>query len=85
MARAYAGILATLALVTSLAHGLIHARETDAILLGAWVSLLVFAGVGCVVGWIAGQTVDESVRVILESELVREESAERAQTPIPAA
>jgi len=85
MAHAYAGILGTLALVTSLAHGLIHARETDAILLGAWLSMLAFAGVGCVVGWIGGRTVEESVRVILQSELAQEESPERAQMPPPAA
>jgi len=85
MARTYAGILGTLALLTSLAHSFIHACETDAMLFAAWSSLLVFAGVGCVVGWIAGRTVEESVGAILQSRLAQEESAEEAQTPAPAA
>ena len=63
MAQTYAGILGLLALLTSLGHGFIHARETEAILLTAWLSLLVFAPVGYLVGWIACRTVEESVRV----------------------
>ena len=68
MARTYAGILGLLALLTSLARGFIHARETDAVLLTAWWSLLVFAAVGYVVGWIAGRTVEESLSATIEAQ-----------------
>jgi len=85
VARTYAGILGLLALLTSLAHGFIHARETDAVLLGAWCSLLVFAAVGYVVGWIAGRIVDESVSATLEDQLAQEMSAEASRADASAA
>jgi len=76
VARTYAGILGPLALIASLAHGLIHAAEIDVMLFWAWGSLLVFAPIGYVVGALAGRTVEESVRSAIEVELAREESAE---------
>ena len=74
MARTYAGILGPLALVTSLARGLIHAQQTEAMLLGAWCSLVVFAAVGYVVGWIAERTVEGSVSASIEAHLAGGES-----------
>jgi hypothetical protein len=67
-----------LALITSLAHGFIHAMHTEAMLLAAWLSLLGFSAVGYLVGWIAGRTVEESVSSIIEAELAREESSAEA-------
>ena len=84
MARIYAGILGPLAMLTSLARGFIHARETEAILLGAWYSLLVFAAVGCVIGWTAGRIVEESVGATIEAELAREKSTEQSEAVVPA-
>ena len=68
MARAYAGILGPVALLTSLAHGWIHGREVEVILLVAWSSLLVFSAAGGLIGWIAQRTVDEAVRVRIANE-----------------
>ena len=84
MARTYAGILGPLAFLTSLIHGLIHARPTASILLGAWCSLLVFAVVGCIVGWIAQRTVDESVIAVIEAELTKDATDQRAQPTVAA-
>lgn len=77
MARTYAGILGPLAFLTSLALGVLHAEETDSVLFAAWVSLLVFSVVGCVIGWIAGRTVEESVQAIISAELESKEAVER--------
>ena len=80
MARTYAGILGPLALLIALAHGLVHAAQPDTILLVGWCSLLVFAAVGYLVGWIAGRTVEESVGATIQAELAREPSPEEPQT-----
>ncbi len=68
MARIYAGILGPLALLTTLAHGALHAQPVDATLLGAWWALLIFAALGSVIGWIAGHTVEEEVRARIAGE-----------------
>lgn len=62
MARIYAGILGPLALLTSLARGVVHAWPTERTLLVAWTSLIAFAGLGAVIGWTAQRIVDEEVR-----------------------
>jgi hypothetical protein len=72
VARIYAGILGPLALVTSLAEGVIHARPAEGILLAAWCSLLVFASLGYVIGWIAERIVDEAVNAGIQARLARE-------------
>jgi hypothetical protein len=81
VARTYAGILGPLALLIALAHGLVHAAEPETILLVGWCSLLVFAVVGYLVGWIAGRTVDESVGATIQAELAQEPSPENPQPP----
>lgn len=83
MARIYAGILGPLALLTSLVHGLIHARQTEAILFAAWCSLIVFAAVGYLVGWIAGRTVEASVAAGIRAELTAEETTAEIESPLP--
>lgn len=77
MARTYAGILGLVALLTSLARGFIHAHQTDAILVGAWQNLLVFAAVGYLAGWIAGRIVVDSVNTTIRDELARDEPDEK--------
>lgn len=81
MAVRYAGVLGLLAFVTSTARGLLHGSEVEPTLLTAWVSLLVFAAIGGVVGWIAGRAVEESVRARIAEALAAEEnSADAAGT-----
>ena len=77
MARRYAGILGPLALLVSLAHGAIHAHECELVLLTGWLSLVSFAMVGGVLGWLAEQAVKDSVRSQVEAELAAE-----ADTPV---
>jgi len=79
VARTYAGILGSLALLTSLARGFLHAQSTDTMLLTAWCSLMVFAAVGYVVGGIAARTVEESVIATVQSRLTQEKSSEEAR------
>jgi hypothetical protein len=85
VARIYAGILGPLALLTCLARGAIHATPVETILLEAWCCLVVFAAVGYVIGWIAGRSVEESVRgtiaaeVAAENELAANRSAAAAE------
>jgi len=79
VARTYAGILGPLALVTSVARGFVHATSAEAILLGAWCSLLVFAALGYVVGWIAGRIVQESVRATVRAELPQNQTNQKAE------
>lgn len=79
MGRTYAGILGSLALLTSLARGLLHAQSADAMLLTAWCSLLAFAALGYVLGGIAARTVDESVIAAVRAELAGEKPSEEAR------
>jgi uncharacterized membrane protein YeaQ/YmgE (transglycosylase-associated protein family) len=69
VARIYAGILGPLALLTTIVHGMLHARQEDAILLTGWANLLVFAVIGALIGWIAENTVEESVSTAVSREL----------------
>ena len=71
MGRTYAGILGPLALLTTLAHGAVHAWPVESILLAAAASLWLFAALGYTAGWIAGRTVEEAVR----SRIAREAAA----------
>lgn len=62
MARIYAGILGPLAFLTNVLRGAASGAAADHVLWSAWTSLWLFAALGCVAGWIAERTVDESVR-----------------------
>jgi len=73
LAIRYAGILGLLAFLTSSTRGLLHGSEVESILLTAWLSLLAFAAVGGIVGWIAGRAVEESVRARMKDALAAEE------------
>ena len=83
MARTYAGILGLLGLVTSLAEGVIHGRHNEAVLFAAWCSLLVFASLGYLFGWIAGRIVDEAVRRKIQARLAQETGHEGPEIPPP--
>ena len=79
MAHVYAGILGPLAFLTSLARGIMHGGGTESVLWTAWCSLLAFAAAGYVIGWVAGKTVEESVRGRISAELAAEQEAETSQ------
>ena len=72
MAHTYAGILGPLALLVSFAHGTIHSHQFESILLTGWLSLVCFATVGGMLGWLAERTVKDSVRSQVEAELAAE-------------
>jgi hypothetical protein len=72
VAPRYAGILGPLALLVSLAHGAIHAHRCESMLLVGWLSLVAFAVVGGVLGWLAERAVEDSVRSQVEAELAAE-------------
>lgn len=84
MARIYAGILGPLAFLTVLAHGTIHAWRIDTILLTAWWSLLLFAAMGGVAGWMGGRIVEDSVETALSGELARQQPPANPEPPAPA-
>jgi len=67
-------------LLTSLALGALRAEAADSALLSAWISFLVFSAGGCVIGWIAGRTIEESIHARLLAELDSEEAAESPTT-----
>ena len=71
MAQIYAGILGPLAFLTCLARGAIHGGATESILWTAWCSLLVFAAVGCVIGWVAERTVANMVHDKISAQLAQ--------------
>ena len=75
MARTYAGILGLLAFLTALAHGLMHGGGGVSVLWTAWCSLLLFALLGCVIGWVAERIVEDSVHGQVAAELTARQSA----------
>jgi len=75
LAVRYAGVLGLLAFLTSTARGLLHGGEVEATLMTGWLSLLVFAAIGAVIGWIAGRAVEESVRARIKEALAAEDAA----------
>lgn len=81
MGGSYAGILGFIAFITAVARGWLNAESVEATLLVAWLSLLVFAAVGFVVGQLAGWIVENSVRADITAELDAQEAhPEDAQT-----
>ena len=85
MARIYAGILGPLALLTTIVHGILHARQEEAILLTAWWNLLLFAVVGAVIGWIAERTMEDSVSTTVSRQLAASNTPEAVANTAPAA
>ena len=71
MGRQYAGMLGSIALVTSVLRGLVHGTPAVRVLTMAAVSLVMFSVVGYVVGELAGWIVLTSVRARIAAELER--------------
>jgi len=69
VARIYAGILGPLAFLTSLARGVAHAWPAEKTLLVAWTTLVGFAALGWMTGWIAERIVVDEVRGQIAAEL----------------
>ena len=69
--RTYAGILGPLAMTVVIFRGVLSGAPTEGTLSAATLNLVVFAGIGMVVGSIAQSTVDDAVRAKLEAELER--------------
>ena len=80
MARIFAGIFGPLAFLTSLARGAVQGGSADSTLLAAWCSLLLFSAAGYLIGWVAGLTIDQSVRATVSAELSTLETAEKSES-----
>lgn len=62
MGRAYAGVLAPLAMITMIFRGLLHGGGVEEILPGAIGAFWVFLFVGLAIGRLAAWLVDQSIR-----------------------
>ncbi len=69
MGRIYAGILGPLAMAVVIGRGLVSAGGVEGTLTSATVSLAAFAVLGAILGHLAQNTIDESVRTRLEQQL----------------
>jgi hypothetical protein len=70
MGRIYAGILGPLAMAVVICRGLASAGGVEGTLTAATLSLAAFAVLGAILGHLAQNTIDESVRTRLEQQLV---------------
>jgi len=59
---------------------MVHGRQAETIVLDAWWSLLAFALLGSVVGWIAQRVVEDSVRAQVVQQLASEKTPQRSDT-----
>jgi hypothetical protein len=62
VARRYAGILGSLAFLTTLIRGMLHGGDPETVLWSAWCALLAFALVGGIAGRLAAWIVEDAVR-----------------------
>jgi hypothetical protein len=69
MARIYAGILGSLAMMVIICRGIKDSAGVEGTLTLAIVALAIYAAIGSVLGRIAQATVDESVRLKIEQQL----------------
>lgn len=74
MARAYAGVLGSLAVAVTFARGALLGAGFEGTVQTAVVAMLALAGVGLIVGQIAEATVDESVRQRLQQQIEQHEA-----------
>jgi len=79
VAQAYAGILGPLAMLITLARGLLHGEAAEPVLLAAWLSLLAFAAAGYLIGWLAQRIVEEAVSSRIAAELAPPEASPSEQ------
>ena len=67
MSQVYGGILALIAFLAIVVRGLAAGTPASTTLLAASISLPVFFLIGCIIGWIADRTIDESIRSRIET------------------
>ena len=82
MGRIYGGILGLLAFQTTLLRGWFHRSDLQSTLWTAWLSLLVFAAVGLVIGRVAGQIVQESVIGRVNAELATQDEKDKKKKKV---
>ncbi|MEO8268607.1 MAG: hypothetical protein ABI557_02735 [Aureliella sp.] len=71
MARAYSGVLGTIAMCLGIVHGLLTRLPPDEILSRGLVVFFAFGAIGFWIGSIAQKTVSESVENRFRSEMAR--------------
>ena len=79
MGRSYAGILGSLAFLTTVLRGWIAGAGPEQVLFQASLSMLGLAAVGAIAGSLAGWIVEDSVETKIAAELEAQEAA--AKTP----
>ncbi len=84
MGRTYAGVLGCVAFATVVIHGAIHQAGIEATVLRAVGMLIGFGVLGFMLGNVAENVVDESVRAKMAQELARR-AAENPEVPANAA
>jgi hypothetical protein len=72
VSRIYAGILGPLAMTVAIARGWLASGGVEGTLSSAVLYLVLFAILGAVLGHIAQATIDESVRIALETQLAQQ-------------
>jgi hypothetical protein len=75
MARAYSGVLGSIALCLVIVRGLITGQLPDEILTLGLVVFLVFGAIGFWIGFLAEKTISESVENRFRDEMARRNSA----------
>jgi hypothetical protein len=75
VARTYAGILGSLALVITLARGVLAGGGVDAVLWTGCSHLAIFAAIGAAVGWVAEQIVADAVHGRIAAKLAQRKAA----------
>jgi hypothetical protein len=76
MGRIYAGILGPLAMAIVIGRGLLGAGGVEGTLTTATAALVAFAAMGAILGHLAQNTIDESVRTRLEQQLAPQAAQE---------
>ena len=87
MQRSYAGVLALIAFITVILRGTVRGASTESIVFYAWLSLLVFAVCGYLIGAIAASVVDHAAELRVVQQLARtspENSTSNMAQPAPA-
>ena len=78
MGRSYGGILGLVAFLTVIARGWVRGGGAEPTIFAAWLGLLAFMPLGCIAGWLAERTVEESIRSKLAAELAAWEATDSA-------
>ncbi len=78
MARSYSAVMALIGMVVVMLRGMKDGSGFDGTIATALCWMVLLGSIGMVVGFIAAQTVDESVRTKIEAELAAMASANSA-------